>query len=373
MSLHTVWFIIEVAFWTGFFVLEGFDLGVGMLHSFVGRDDVERRTAINSIGPFWDGNEVWLIVAGAVMFAAFPAWYGTMFSSLYLALGLLLLALILRGVSFELRGKVDDPRWHLAFRWTMTVGSFLIPFLVGVGLGDLLVGLPINAQHDYTGSFWNLLTPYGVYVGVTMVVLCLLNGATFLVLKTQGPVRRRAYRAARVSVLAVLLLIGFIIWTSQLSSRGVVPSPFEIAAVLAIAAAAWLTSTQYEGWAFAVTVVGVGFTVVSLFQALYPNVMVSSTSAAYNLTVANASSNSYALKVMTVVAAVFMPLVLAYQGWSFWVFRRRMGPPPAAPGTPDQRETASDVASSRRASEPALSAIEASGDGSADDSGDGSA
>src|SRR5579862_302512 len=185
MGLQIFWFIIIAFFWTGFFILEGFDLGVGSLHMLVGKTDLERRLAINSVGPFWDGNEVWLIVAAAAIFAAFPAWYGAMFSSLYLVL--VLVALIMRGVSFEFRGKTDNPAWRSTFRWTMTIGSALIPFLLGVALGDLLHGLPINSSHDYTGNFWGLLTGYGIYTGVTMLVLSLLAGATFLGLKTTGP------------------------------------------------------------------------------------------------------------------------------------------------------------------------------------------
>src|SRR5271169_3984485 len=198
MQLHTLWFIIDLVFWAGFFVLEGFDFGVGVLHAVVGKTDGERRQAINSVGPFWDGNEVWLIVAGAVIFAAFPAWYASMFSSLYLALMLVLLALIMRGVSFEFRGKMDNPSWQSTFRWTMTIGSALIPFLLGVGLGDLLHGLPINSSHNYTGNFWGLLTPFGLYTGVTMLVLSLLSGATFMALKTTGPVNARSVRLAKV-------------------------------------------------------------------------------------------------------------------------------------------------------------------------------
>jgi len=329
MQLHTLWFIIDLIFWAGFFVLEGFDFGVGILHSIVGKTDLERRQAVNSIGPFWDGNEVWLVVAGAVIFAAFPAWYGAMFSSLYLAMFIVLLALIMRGVSFEFRGKMNDPTWRSAFRWTMTIGSALIPFLLGVGLGDLLNGLPLNSKNQYTGSFWNLLTPFGLYTGLTMLVLSILAGATFLALKTIGPVQVRSAVVAKFSgVVATAVVLGFVIWTREVSGHGVIPTPTAILAILAVAAAAWLSTTDRQGWAFAMVAIGIIATVASLFEALYPNVMVSSTNAAYNLTVSNASSNSYALKVMTVVALVFTPLVLAYQGWTYWVFRKRIVAPP---------------------------------------------
>jgi len=331
MSLHTLWFIIDLVFWAGFFVLEGFDFGVGVLHSIVGKTDLERRQAINAVGPFWDGNEVWLIVAGAVIFAAFPAWYGAMFSSLYLAMLIVLLALIMRGVSFEFRGKVTDPSWQAAFRWTMTIGSALIPFLLGIGLGDLFVGLPLNSNNQYTGSFWNLLTPFGLYTGLTLLALSLLAGATFLALKTTGPVQARSSVVAKLAGIgATAIVLGFVIWTREISG-GVVPTPTAILAILAVGAATWLSTTDRNGWAFAVTAIGIIATVASLFEALYPNVMVSSTNAAYNLTVSNASSNSYALKVMTVVAVVFAPIVLAYQGWTYWVFRKRVVAPPQPP------------------------------------------
>ena len=175
MHLHTLWFVILAILWVGFFVLEGFDFGVGALHTLVGRTDTERRVAINTIGPWWDGNEVWLVVAGAGTFAAFPAWYATMFSALYLALLLVLLALMARGVAFEFRGKSDDPRWRATWTWCLTLGSLLIPLLIGVGLGDLLNGLPIDSHHDFTGNFFDLLTPYGLWTGVTLLGLCLLT------------------------------------------------------------------------------------------------------------------------------------------------------------------------------------------------------
>src|SRR5277367_1652103 len=180
MQLHTIWFVIIAIFWVGFFVLEGFDFGVGVLHTIVGKTDLERRVALNTIGPWWDGNEVWLIVAGAGMFAAFPLWYATMFSALYLALLLVLFALMARGVAFEFKGKRESERWRSTWQWCTTLGSLLIPLLLGVGLGDLLVGLPINSNQEFTGDFFDLLTPYGLFTGVTLLALCLLHGATFL-------------------------------------------------------------------------------------------------------------------------------------------------------------------------------------------------
>jgi cytochrome d ubiquinol oxidase subunit II len=331
MQLHTLWFIIIAILWVGFFVLEGFDFGVGALHTIVGRTDTEQRVALNAIGPFWDGNEVWLIVAGAGMFAAFPNWYATMFSALYLALLLVLVALMARGVTFEFRGKSDDPRWRHAWTWAMTLGSLLVPLLIGVGLGDLLNGLPINQSHEYTGNFFDLLTPYGLWTGLTLLGLCLLHGATFLALKTTDEVRARAHAVARpLGWAAIVLVVGFVIWTRAVTGHTQVPGPVEVLAVIAVVFAARLAgSERHEGWAFTASAVAIAATVGSIFIDLYPNVMVSSTKAAYNLTVNNASSGSYALKVMTIVTVIFLPVVLVYQGWSFHVFRARVKAPPA--------------------------------------------
>ena len=240
--------------WTGFFVLEGFDFGVGMLHGLAGRDEAGRRAAINTIGPLWDGNEVWLIVAGAAMFAAFPGWYATMFSGMYLALVLLLAALIVRGVSFEYRGKHDTPRWRRTWSTLLTSGSLLAPLLIGVALGDLLHGLPINSKQEYTGSFWTLLQPYGLFTGITLVALCVLHGATFLALKTTADVRERAGRLARrVAPVTAVVVLAFASWTHVTAGKGFFPNLPEIAAVLAVFAAAWLVYEQREGWAFAAT------------------------------------------------------------------------------------------------------------------------
>jgi cytochrome d ubiquinol oxidase subunit II len=350
MQLHTIWFLIIVVFWVGFFVLEGFDFGVGALHMVVGKTESGRRVAINTIGPWWDGNEVWLIVAGAAMFAAFPGWYATMFSALYLALVLVLAALMARGVSFEYRGKRDDPRWRGVWSWALTIGSVLIPLLIGVGLGDLLVGLPINQQGNFTGNFFDLLTGYGLMTGVTLLALCLLHGATFLALRTTGEIRDRARAAAGVlGLVAILAEIGWSIWTLVVIGGGTVPQPTQLLAIIAVIFAWRLASTGSDGWAFFSSAVAIAASIAQIFIALYPNVMVSSTSTAYNLTVNNSSSAHYALFVMTLVAVVFFPIVLLYQGWSFHVFRGRVkgapeqtddrpapapAPEAAAPGAP---------------------------------------
>jgi len=332
LHLDTLWFIVLAILWVGFFVLEGFDFGVGMLHTIVGRTETERRVAINTIGPWWDGNEVWLIVAGAGTFAAFPGWYATMFSALYLALLLVLAALMARGVAFEFQGKHADPRWRATWTWCTTIGSLLIPLLLGVGLGDLLTGLPIDSAHNYTGNFLDLLTPYGLWTGVTLLGLCLLHGATFLKLRTTDVVRERSRALARpLGWVASALVVGFVAWTLAVTGHADVPGPVQVLAVLAVLAAAWLASTDSDGWAFTASAVAIAATVGSLFIELYPHVMVSSTSAAYDLTVANTASGHYALVVMTIVTVLMFPLVLLYQGWSFHVFRARVQTPPSAP------------------------------------------
>ncbi len=332
MTLSIVWFVVVAFFWTGFFVLEGFDFGVGALHKIVGRTDLERRVAINTIGPVWDGNEVWLIVAGAAMFAAFPPWYATWFSALYLALWLLLAALIVRGVSFEFRGKFDSPTWRSTWSWTLTIGSVLAPLLIGVGLGDLLVGLPIDADGNFTGTFLDLLTPYGLLVGITVLALCLWHGATFLTIRSTGVVLQRAVSLKeRLSLPATLLVIIFAVCTYltvRPGAGGIIALAIPVLAVLAAFALA--RGARGGGRAFAATAVAIGGVIAAIFANLYPAVMIS-TEDAYTLTVENSTASSYSLTVMTIVAAVMVPLVLAYQGWTYYVFRARVKGPAAPP------------------------------------------
>jgi cytochrome d ubiquinol oxidase subunit II len=340
MGLQILWFIVVAFFWTGFFVLEGFDLGVGALHAFVGKTDLERRVAINAIGPFWDGNEVWLIVAGAAIFAAFPAWYATMFSALYLALMLVIVCLIIRGVSFEWRGKSTNPAWRRTWTVCLTVGSILLPVLFGVALGDLLHGLPINQAGQYTGGFVDLLTPYGIWVGVTLLAVTLTHGAAFLTIKTTGAVKDRADKlGARFAWIAVLAVIGYAIWTRiETPGNVVIPTPLELLAVITAIAAAWSLREHHYGWAFSATTITMAAVIVALFVALYPNVMVSSTNSSYNLTVANSASGNYTLEVMTIVALIFTPLVIAYQGWNYYVFRARITGPPVDTPAPQEAQ-----------------------------------
>jgi cytochrome d ubiquinol oxidase subunit II len=346
------WFIVIAVLWTGFFILEGFDFGVGMLHSVIGTDEPGRRAAIATIGPLWDGNEVWLIVAVAAMFAAFPGWYATTFSGFYLVTVLLLASLIIRGVAFEYRGKRDAARWRRTWDAALTIGSLLAPFLIGLVLGDLLHGLPINASQNYAGSFWDLFQPYALFTGVTLVLICLLYGATFLCLKTTGDMHERSRRTARrVAPFTAAAVVGFAIWTHVTSSTTFFLRPLELLAIIAVVAAVWLVYERRDGSAFSATTITTATCIVSVFVGLYPNVMVSSTGPADNLTVYNTASGPYSLKAMTVVVLFFLPLVLAYQTWTYYVFRRRVsrdqftepaavGPAPpgepsgAAPGNP---------------------------------------
>jgi cytochrome d ubiquinol oxidase subunit II len=248
-----------------------------------------------------------------------------MFSGMYLAMALLLGALIIRGVAFEYRGKRDAARWRHTWDWALTIGSVLAPLVIGIALGDLLHGLPINSSQEYTGSFWNLLQPYALLTGVTLVLICLLHGATFLSLKTTGDMRERSGRMARrVAPVTAAAVVAFAIWTHVTSRSTFFLSPVELLAVLAAIAAVWLVFEHHEGFAFAATTITMAACILSIFTGLYPNVMVSSTNPAYNLTVHNTASGAYSLKVMTVVVIIFLPVVLAYQTWTYYVFRRRI-------------------------------------------------
>jgi cytochrome bd ubiquinol oxidase subunit II len=337
MGLAVVWFVLVALLWIGFFVLEGFDFGVGMLHTSVGRSDEERQLAVDSIGPLWDGNEVWLVVAAAAMFAAFPGWYATLFSGFYVPLVLLLAALIVRGVSFEYRDKRESPRWRRTWSLLTTVGSFVAPFVIGIALGDLVHGVPIDEQQNFTGTVLDLFSPYSLYVGLTLVALCVTHGATFLSLKVGGEVRDRARivarRSAPITALAVLV---FVVWTQVVADRGVIPGLVPAVGVLAAAATALLVRRGQEGWAFTSTTLAMAATIATIFLSLYPRVMVSSGGSSFDLTVQNTASSSYALTVMTIVTAVFFPLVLVYQGWTYYVFRRRLLPADSSPLVPGQ-------------------------------------
>jgi cytochrome d ubiquinol oxidase subunit II len=326
MTLTTFWFFTIAVLWTGFLLLEGFDFGVGMLHGVLGRDEAGRKDAIGAIGPVWDGNEVWLIVAVAAMFAAFPSWYATMFSGFYLLMLVALVGLILRGVSFEFRSHAAGPGGRRIWSATLTTGSAVVPFVLGTALGNLLHGVPIDAAGEFTGDLGSLLHPYALFVGLTVTALCLLHGALFLELRADGAVRERAVGAARVlAPVTGLIVVVFAIWTRVTSGNGFLLSIPELIAVLGALAAFALVRERRLGLAFGATSLTIASVVASLFGELYPRVMVSSTAPANDLTVVGTASSPYALQVVTVVAAVMLPFVLLYQGWTYHVFRRRLG------------------------------------------------
>jgi cytochrome d ubiquinol oxidase subunit II len=329
MDLNIVWFILIAVLFAGFFLLEGFDYGVGILLPFLGKNDGERRALIGSIGPFWDGNEVWLLTAGGAIFAAFPNWYATMFSGFYLALVVMLLALILRGVAFEFRSKDPRPRWRSFWDGAIFFGSFVPALLWGVAFANLIRGLPIDAKMTYTGDFFTLLNPYALLGGVYSVVLFALHGAVFLALRTEGELGSRTRAIAlQLWVPAVVLLFVTLgasyLFTDMYSKLGVNPGVIPISGGAALIAVGWFVRNHHDGWAFIATAAAVVTTVFTIFMTLFPRVMISSTDPSYSLTIYNASSSPYTLTVMTVVALVFVPIVLIYQGWTYYVFRQRV-------------------------------------------------
>jgi cytochrome d ubiquinol oxidase subunit II len=325
MELTTFWFLLIGVLWTGYLFLEGFDFGVGMLVGLLARDDGERRVLINTIGPVWDGNEVWLLTAGGAMFAAFPNWYATLFSGFYLALLLILVALITRAVAFEYRGKRDDPTWRARWDVVIVVGSTIPALLWGVALSNIVRGVPIDAAGNFTGTFFTLLNPYALLGGLVTLTLFLLHGLHFVALKTTGDIRERARAMAeKVALLVIVLGATFLLWTQFAYGKGWTWVPVALGAG-GLIFAALMNRSGREGLAFLGTGITVASAVVLLFGSLYPNVMPSTTSAAFDLTVHNASSTPYTLRVMTWVALIFTPIVLCYQAWTYWVFRKRIG------------------------------------------------
>ncbi|MFG1843098.1 cytochrome d ubiquinol oxidase subunit II [Micromonospora sp. NPDC049175] len=325
MDLTTIWFLLVAVLFTGYFILEGFDFGVGMLLPVLGRDDRERRVLINTIGPVWDGNEVWLITAGGAMFAAFPEWYATLFSGFYLPLLVILLALIARGVAFEYRHKRPEASWKRRWDTAIVVGSLLPAILWGVAFANILRGVPLDADHEYVGGLVDLLNPYALLGGATTLALFLTHGAVFLALKTTGDIRERAGKlAVRVGVGAAVLAVAFLTWTLSIRSSAAAVV-LAVGAALALLGALAAARVRREGWAFTGTAVAIGLAVATLFAALFPNVLPSTLDAAGTLTATNAASTPYTLKIMTWVAVIFTPVVLAYQGWTYWVFRKRIG------------------------------------------------
>jgi cytochrome d ubiquinol oxidase subunit II len=330
-NLEIFWFTAIAVLWIGYFLLEGFDFGVGMLLRVVGREPVERRVLLHTIGPLWDGNEVWVIVAGGATFAAFPDWYATLFSGFYLPLFLIVCALLLRPVALEFWGKDDRRAWRNLWEWSLVVGSALPAFLWGVAFANIVRGVPIDGEKEFTGSVLDLLNGYALLGGLTSLLLCASHGAVYLTLKTRGQVLRRARRSAAVLAPAsALSVLAFVTWTllhAAATDRATVPV---VGAGIAAAALAALVPTLLArgrcGRAFVAHGLAIAGLFGMLFLDLFPNVFVSSTSEAFDLTLGNAASGSYTLTVMTVVAGLLLPLVLVGQAWAYWVFRTRIGP-----------------------------------------------
>ena len=343
MELTTVWFALIAVLWIGYFCLEGFDFGVGMLLPVLAKNDTERRVMINTVGPVWDGNEVWVLVAGGATFAAFPEWYATLFSGFYLPLLLILVALIVRGLAFEYRHKRDDDRWRGRWDLSLIIGSAVPALLWGVAFANIVAGVPIDADKEFTGTLFTLLNPFGLLGGLVTLSLFATHGAMFIALKTDGDIRHRARDlAVRIGAVAALLAVVFLVWT-QLKTGTALTAVVFAAAALALVGGLLAAMAGREGWAFVGTFITIGLAVAGLFLALFPDVMPSTTDPAFSLTTTNAAATAYSLKVMTWVAVIFTPVVLGYQSWTYWVFRKRIAVHhiPTADTTPATAGTAS--------------------------------
>ena len=345
MELSTLWFILIAVLWIGYLVLEGFDFGVGMLLKYLPRDEQERRVALNTIGPHWDGNEVWLLTAGGATFAAFPEWYATMFSGMYIALFLILVMLILRISALEWRPKVSDLAWRNRWDAIHVVSAWVPAVLWGVAFANLVQGMRIEvverdgtvvppdavadalgtASHQLTGGFFSLLTPYTLLGGVVTASLFLTSGAIFLALKTDGDLRHRAARlAATLSPISLAATAVFALWGQVAFARSALAWLPLLVAALCLAAVVVTTRQRREGWSFVLNSVAIAAAVAWIFMALYPYVMPSSIDEAYSLTHAQASSTPYTLRVMTIVALTIVPVVIAFQAYTYWIVRRRL-------------------------------------------------
>ncbi|MFG3247919.1 cytochrome d ubiquinol oxidase subunit II [Streptomyces sp. NPDC048187] len=325
MELHDVWFVLIAVLWTGYFFLEGFDFGVGVLTKLLARDRAEKRVLINTIGPVWDGNEVWLLTAGGATFAAFPEWYATLFSGFYLPLLVILVCLIVRGVAFEYRVKRPEEKWQRNWETAIFWTSLIPAFLWGVAFGNIVHGVKIDRNLEYVGSLWDLLHPYALLGGLVTLTLFTFHGTVFTALKTVGEIRERARTLAlRVGLVTAVLALAFLVWT-QADSGDAKSLVALVVAVAALVAALTANQAGREGWSFALSGVTIVAAVAMLFLTLFPDVMPSTLNADWSLTVTNASSSAYTLKIMTWLAVIATPVVLLYQGWTYWVFRKRIG------------------------------------------------
>ncbi len=328
-NLETLWFALIAVLFIGYFVLEGFDFGVGILSRWLAEDDTDRRVIINTIGPIWDANEVWVITAGGAMFAAFPLWYATVFSSFYLPLFLILIALIVRGVAFEFRGKRDEGWWKQRWDHAIFFGSLVPAILWGVAFANFVRGIPIEADGAYVGTLFDLLSPYALLGGITSLAMFTLHGAVYLALKTDRAVAQQAHTlAVRLGFVVAVVVVAFLLWTYlnavALGDTGIVPGVVPVAAMGAAIAAPILAHERLHGWAFAATTAMIALVVLTLFLNLYPRLLVSSIDPAFDITISNAKASDLTLTIMSFATLVFLPIVLAYQGWSLWVFRHRV-------------------------------------------------
>lgn len=329
MQLSELWFILVAVLFAVFVLLEGFDFGVGMSTKFLARNESEKRVLINSIGPFWDANEVWLLTAGGAMFAAFPHWYATLFSGYYIPFVVLLLCLIARGVSFEFRGKVKTREWSNVWDWAIFLGSILPPFLLGVLFSSLIKGLPIDQEMTMHAGFLDIVNVYTVVGGIAFVMLAYMHGLMFISLKTDGDLRVRAKQMALKMYIAtaavIVLFVGLTaVFTDAYTKRGAILIPLYLVAIVLYLLLFRFLRRNQEGFSFATTGIILVMVTASFFIALFPNVLISSTDTIYNLTVYNAASGHYSLKLMTIVALTMVPIVLAYTIWSYYVFRKRV-------------------------------------------------
>ncbi len=330
MGLNTIWFILITVLFAGFFFLEGFDYGVGILLPFLGKNDQERRAIINTIGPHWDANEVWMIVAGGALFAAFPHVYATLFSGFYLALILLIAALIVRGVGFEFRSKREEKSWRNFWDWMIFAGSLLPSVLWGIVVGNLMRGVAIVQDMNYYGGLAPLLNPYALLTGLVFVCLFTMHGANFLRIKLSDEIGKRA-RIICLSawIITLVLTVVLVAWTflatDILTKPGINGLVFVLLAALALLITGLLIRIEKLDWAFITCSLVIVLLTLTVFSGLYPRILISTLNPEWSLTIYNASSSQYTLKIMTIIAAIFVPIVLVYQGWTYWIFRKRIG------------------------------------------------
>ena len=333
MPYETIWFVLVTILFIGFFFFEGFDYGVGILLPFLGKTDNEKRAIINTIGPHWDGNEVWMITAGGAAFAAFPQFYASLFSGFYIALALMLIALIVRGIGFEYRSTKESPAWRNFWDWMIFIGSLLPALLWGVAVGNLMAGIALEADMYYRGGLLPLLNPFSLLAGLVFVALFTLHGANYLSIKTTGEVEKRVKgMIGKIWVVATVLTVLLVAWafaaTDILTKPGVNGLIPAVLAAVALLASGWFSKTGKYGWAFISGSLTVVFATIMVFMGLYPRLIISTLNPDWSLTISNASASPYTLQVMTTVAVIFVPIVLVYVAWSYYVFRGRISAEP---------------------------------------------